>query len=354
MILKWTFESESFPLPAFALGFSQPQKVVKEASLFVIAFDTIGHVLLHLLFFLLEVDLVGDLLEFSDELFLVVLGAGEEVDDGFFEGLELILEVPDFAFAEHIFGEALLDLLHELLEVDSQQLEQVFLIFFVLSHGELEGVFPLAHVGEVGEGIDPLELLAALDGEFVGGFHELGVGQLDPEDLEEVPSLGENVDVLVVVGHCLVEDEPFGAVAHPLHDLLLAGDLLVGFLLVDVALEVVLVVGLPGPRAHVAEVFSAGAAHEVAAHAPFHRLLAGGTNLSVVADPLGVSFLGHDLLGPHPLLLALAGVVVVRLALEAKDLSAGAPNCLNVGLVDANAVRAVSSRAKLVVSVLHD
>ena len=81
MILKWTFESESFPLPAFALGFSQPQKVVKEASLFVIAFDTIGHVLLHLLFFLLEVDLVSDLLEFSHKLFLVVLGAGEEVDD---------------------------------------------------------------------------------------------------------------------------------------------------------------------------------------------------------------------------------------------------------------------------------
>ena len=142
--------------------------------------------------------------------------------------------------------------------------------------------------------------------------------------------------------------------AHPLHDLLLAGDLLVGFLFVYVALEVVFVVGLPGPRAHVAEVFATGAAHEVAAHAPFHRLLAGGTNLCVVADPLGVGFLCHDLLEPHQLLLALAGVVVIRLALEAEDLSTGAPHCLNVRLVNPDAVGAVSSRAKLIISVLHD
>jgi hypothetical protein len=83
---------------------------------------------------------------------------------------------------------------------------------------------------------------------------------------KQVLSFGEDVDFLVVVGHCLVEDVPFRAVVHPFHYLLFPVYDLICLLSVDVAFEVVFVVGLPGAGAHIAEVLAAGAGHEVAAH----------------------------------------------------------------------------------------
>ena len=129
--------------------------------------------------------------------------------------------------------------------------------------------------------------------------------------MEEIFSLGEDVDSLVVVGYCLVEDVALGAVVHFFHDFFLTVDHLIWFFLVDVALEVVLVVGLPRSGAHVAEVLAAGASHEVAAHRPLDRFFAPGTHLSVGADPLRIRLLSHHLFDPIRLLLAFARIVIV-------------------------------------------
>lgn len=63
--------------------------------------------------------------------------------------------------------------------------------------------------------------------------------------LEEVLAFREDVDFLVIVGHCLVEDVPFGAVIHALHDFLLSVDDIIWLLFKDMALEVILVVRFP-------------------------------------------------------------------------------------------------------------
>lgn len=171
--------------------------------------------------------------------------------------------------------------------------------------------------------------------------------------LEEVLALGEDVDLLVVVGHSLVEDVPLGAVIHAFHHFFLSIDNVVWLLFEDMALEVVLVVWLPRLRTHVAEAFAAGAGHEVAAHRSLNCLLAPGTDLGVLGDPLRIGLFLHNLLDPLALFLALAGVVIVALAPEAEDLSAVADYCIELR-VDFDAVAAVDSRAELIVAVGSD
>ena len=99
---------------------------------------------------------------------------------------------------------------------------------------------------------------------------------------------------------------------------------------------------------------TASATHEVASHTPLNCFLTFGTNLGIGTDPLGISFLSHYLLHPFGFLFTLARIVIVRLASEAKYLSTGAFYSFNVGLVDPDAVVAVISCAKLIISVLHD
>lgn len=78
--------------------------------------------------------------------------------------------------------------------------------------------------------------------------------------------LCEDINLLVVISHRLVKEVALGTVVHALHYLLLTVYYLVRALLIDVTLKMVLVVRLPRLRAHVTEVFTAGASHEVAAH----------------------------------------------------------------------------------------
>lgn len=101
---------------------------------------------------------------------------------------------------------------------------------------------------------------------------------------------------------------------HALHDLSFSVHLVVLPFLEDVALEVVLVVWLPGLRTHVAEMLTTSTGHEVAAHRSFHCLLAPGAYLGVLGDPLGVGFFFEHLLHPLFLFFTFAGVVVITLA----------------------------------------
>lgn len=140
---------------------------------------------------------------------------------------------------------------------------------------------------------------------------------------------------------------------HLLHDFAFAVDLIIWFFFIDVAPEVVLVVWLPGLRAHVAEVFAAFADHEVAAHRALHCLPAGGADLCVLRYPLSVRLFLYHLLHPPCLLLAFAGVVVVALAAKAEDLAAVALDCV-LGVVYFDAVAAICARAELVVSISGD
>lgn len=170
---------------------------------------------------------------------------------------------------------------------------------------------------------------------------------------EEILALGEDVDFFVVIGHCLVEDVSFGAMIHAFHDLFLSIYDIIWLLFEDMTLEVILVVGLPRLRAHVAETFAAGAGHEVAAHRSLNCLLAPGTDLRVLGDPLRIGLFFHDLLDPLGLFLALAGVVIIALTPEAEDLAAVADDCIELH-VDFDAVAAVHSCAELVVAIGSD
>ncbi len=119
------------------------------------------------------------------------------------------------------------------------------------------------------------------------------------------------------------------------------------------ALEVVLVVRLPRLRAHVAEILSTGTGHKIAAHRSLDCLLTPGANLGVLGNPLGISFFLQDLLHPHLLFLASAGVVIIALAAEAEDLAARAGHCVQLH-VNLDAVGTVHSRAELVVPIGSD
>lgn len=100
--------------------------------------------------------------------------------------------------------------------------------------------------------------------------------------LEEVLSLGKDINFLVVVGHSLIEDVSLGAVIHSFHDFFLPVDDVIWFLFEDMAFEVVFVIWLPRLRTHIAETFAASAGHEVATHRPLNCLLAPGTYLGIL------------------------------------------------------------------------
>ena len=137
---------------------------------------------------------------------------------------------------------------------------------------------------------------------------------------------------------------------HLLHHFPFSVDLIICSFLIDVALEMILMVRLPGLRAHVAKIFTAFACHEVAAHRPLDRLLARGADLCVLGDPFSISLLFYDLFDPSALLVAAARVVVVTLAEKAEDFAAVAFDCV-LGTVYFYAIAAVRPRAELIVAV---
>ena len=253
----------------FTLSLSQSQCLKKPFLLFslILAPDFPRHILFQFFGLFLQVQGCGDLSHFFNKFVFVVFGAGVEVDDCFLHDFEPVAEVPDIALIlEGFFFLGFLDLLYEPFEIHRQQFQQIFLIFFILSQRKVKGILSRSQSGKIRKRIDPLQLLTAFDSKFIGGLHELALGEIDIEHVKEVLSFGEDVDSFVVVGHGLVENEPFCAVVHLFHDFFLAGHHLIWFFFVDVAFEVVFVVGLPGLRTHVAEIFAAGAGHEVAAH----------------------------------------------------------------------------------------
>jgi hypothetical protein len=174
---------------------------------------------------------------------------------------------------------------------------------------------------EESEGINPLQLFTTLNSEPIRSLHELAISKTDPQGLEEVLPLCEDIDLLIIVGHSLIEDEPFRAVADPLHGLLLTTSLIIRFLLVDVAIEVVLMIRLPRLRTHIAETFPASTGHVVAAHRSLDCFVTPWTNFCVLRYPLCIGLLSEDFLDPTCLLLTVARIMVITLAPETEDLT---------------------------------
>lgn len=121
--------------------------------------------------------------------------------------------------------------------------------------------------------------------------------------------------------------------------------------LVHVALEVVLVVGLPRSRTHVTEALAAAAgrcaSHEVAAGRPFDVLVAPRADLSVEAKPFSVClFLLNDVF-PLAGLEAIAGPMHLLPTLKAETGTAAALNLLECSLLRADALVAVSTGTEL-------
>ena len=164
---------------------------------------------------------------------------------------------------------------------------------------------------EIGEGVDPFQFFTALNGEFVSPFHELAVGETNLQGFEKIFSFCEYIYFLVIIGHYLIEDEPLCAMTHALHYFFLSSYCLIWPLLIDMALKMVFVVWLPRFGAHVAEIFTTSACHEVTTHRSFHRLLAPRTDLSILRNPFGISLLPHHLLNPLHFFIALARIVIV-------------------------------------------
>lgn len=191
------------------------------------------------------VDVFCDVAEFLDKLFLVVFGAGVQVDDGLLDASKLLLEVEGHHGTELPNLVLVLHLAHELFEVHSQQFEQIFFILFVLSQTKLKGVFSVLHICKKGEGVDPFEFLTAFYGKLVGSLHEFRVRQFHPQNLKEIFSFCEDIDLFIVVCHGLIEDKSLGTVVHSLHHFLLPVYCLIRSLLVNVTFEVVFVVRLP-------------------------------------------------------------------------------------------------------------
>jgi hypothetical protein len=203
---------------------------------------------------------------------------------------------------------------------------------------------------EISECVDPLQLFTAFDGKAIGVLHELALSQIDVQCFKEVLPLWKDIDFLVVIGNSLVEDVAFSAKANPLHYFLLPVLRFIWLLPEDMALEMVLVVWLPRLGAHIAKAFAAGAGHVVAARRPLDCLLAPGTNLGVMGDPLDIRLFADHLLEPLGFLVAFAGVVVVALATETEHLSASAHHRVQRS-VHLYAVAAVHPSAKLIVAV---
>jgi hypothetical protein len=120
----------------------------------------------------------------------------------------------------------------------------------------------------------------------------------------------------------LVEDVSLGAMIHAFHNLFLSIYLIIGPFFENVALKVILMIGLPRLRTHIAKALSTGACHKIASHTSFDSLFAPWTYFSVIRDPLCIRFFFQYLFHPFGFFLAFARVVVIALASETKDFSA--------------------------------
>lgn len=181
-------------------------------------------------------------------------------------------------------------------------------------------------------------------------LHEFAFSEIDVQSFEEIFAFGEYVNFFVFIGTGLIEDVSLSAVIHAFHDFLLAIDNIIPFFLKDVTLEVVFMVGLPRVRTHIAEVLATPACHEIAAHRSLYCLLTPRTYLRILRNPLGISFFLHHLLDPSCFLLAFARIVIIALASEAKDLTTGTFNCIELH-VHLNAVATISPSAELIITV---
>lgn len=199
--------------------------------------------------------------------------------------------------------------------------------------------------------VDPFQLFTAFDGEPISTLHKLAISQADPQGFEEIFPFGENIDFFIIVCHSLIEDKPFRAMADPLHGLFLTTGLIILFLLVDVAIEVVLMVRLPRLRTHVAKAFPTCTSHIVTAHRSFDCFVTPWTDFSVLGYPLCISLLSQNFLDPTCLFLAVARVMIITLASKTKDLSTCTGDCVQRS-VYFDAITAVNSRTKTIVLII--
>lgn len=139
----------------------------------------------------------------------------------------------------------------------------------------------------------------------------------------------------------------------PLHGLFLTTGLIVRFLLIDMAIEVVLMVRLPRLRTHITETFAACTGHVVAAHRSFNCLVTPRTDFSVLRYPLCISLLTKNFLNPTVLFLTVARVMIITLASETKDLATCTSHCVQGG-IDLNAISAVHSSTEPIVFIISN
>jgi hypothetical protein len=148
----------------------------------------------------------------------------------------------------------------------------------------------------------------------------------------------------------LVEDKPFSAVIHFLHNLLLSADDIIRLLLVYMTLKVVFVIWFPRFRTHIAKGFATGASHKIASHRSLHSFFAPRADFCILCNPFSIGFFLHYLLHPLHLLLALASIVIVALTAEAKYFAACTADCIELH-VDLYAISAINPCAKLIVLI---
>ena len=141
---------------------------------------------------------------------------------------------------------------------------------------------------------------------------------------------------------------------HALKNLFLFVDLLIGFFLVDVALEMIFVVRLPRLRTHVTEVLTTSASYEVTPMGSFYCLFAKRTYFSILRYPLHISlFLNHP---RHPpfFLFTETGMVVIALTQVAKNFATSTLYCLKVHRVNLDTVVTVNTSTELIVFASSD
>ena len=200
--------------------------------------------------FLFHQALFSSVLKLLYEFFLVLFGHRIVVNNRFLQLFELINE-HFFLNNTGLFSSINFDLSKELLQVDSEHLEQVNLEPLELPLPELEpflvkSVFPLCVVRVR---INPLKALTALDWKVVCALDELWVRKVDFQRLEQQLSVVKCLDLLVVDCCRLVVQKPLCVKVHLLQNLLLSVYMLRVTLLVNVTLKMVFMVWFPWPWA---------------------------------------------------------------------------------------------------------
>ena len=171
----------------------------------------------------------------------------------------------------------------------------------------------MIHIMKICVCIDPLQLLTALDSKLKSCLNELWLSQVHFKSPKEILPFGKHINFAIGVSHLLIEQVTFCTMVHALKNLFLFVDLLIGFFLVDVALEMIFVVRLPRLRTHVTEVLTTSASYEVTPMGSFYCLFAKRTYFSILRYPLHISlFLNHP---RHPpfFLFTETGMVVIAL-----------------------------------------